>query len=153
MTRGTRDLAERSRYLLAAAVLLVGSLLYLARPTDPVAVAWLDRVGLGLLASALRATRQLVYLHAPLPAWLRGSVSDFSYAFAIGIVFGNGSRRMVALGFMLALGHEIAQGLGLTAGTFDVIDLAVLSGAFALALLLFRPRRLAAADRLGSLAI
>ncbi|HSO33994.1 MAG TPA: hypothetical protein VLT33_15780 [Labilithrix sp.] len=153
MSGGTRDLGERSRYLLAAAVLLVGSLLYLARPTDPVAVAWLDRIGLTLLASAVRATRQLVYLHVPLPAWLRGSVSDFSYAFAVGLVFASGSRRIIAVGFLVALGHEIAQGLGLTSGTFDVIDLAVLSGAFALALALFRPRHVAAPGRLGSIAI
>lgn len=48
---------------------------------------------------------------------------------------------MVALGFVVALGHEGAQGLGVVSGTFDVADLAVLLAAYALALLLFRPRR------------
>lgn len=121
-------------------MIFAGGLLYLARPTDPLAVTWLERSGLGSLAGAVRAARQLVYVHLPLPGWLRGSVSDFAYAFAIGILFGNGSPRMVALGFGLALAHEVAQGLGLASGTFDVIDLTVLAGAFLLALALFRPR-------------
>ena len=154
MKSAGRELRERSRYALAAVVLLVGSLLYLARPTDPAAVAWLDRVGLGLVAGAVRTTRHFVYEHVPLPGWLRGSVSDFTYAFAIGIIFGNGSRWMVALGFAIALGHEVAQGLGLVGGTFDAVDLGVLSAAFALAVLLFRPRRTSAASAsLGSIAI
>lgn len=140
MILGPRALAERTRYGLAAAVLLLGSLAYLARPTDPAAVGWLAHAGLGRLADAVHATRQYVYAHVPLPPWIRGSISDFSYAFAVGLVFGNGSERMLVLGFMLALAHEIAQGFGLTAGTFDVVDLAVLAAAYVLAVGLFRPR-------------
>lgn len=140
MIPGPRALRERTRYGLAAAVLLLGSLAYLARPTDPAAVAWLSHAGLGRLADAIHATRQCVYAHAPLPSWFRGSISDFSYAFAVGLVFGSGSRWMLALGFVLALAHEIAQGLGLTAGTFDVVDLTVLAAAYVLAVWLFRPR-------------
>jgi len=140
MTRRSRGLGEGARYALAAVVLFAGGLLYLARPTDPLAVTWLERSGLGSLAAAVRATRQLVHLLLPLPGWLRGTASDFAYAFAIGVVFGNGSPPMVALGFGLALAHEVAQGFGLASGTFDVIDLAVLAGAYLLALALFRPR-------------
>ncbi len=140
MIFGPRALRERTRYSLAAGVLLVGSVLYLARPTDPAAVAWLRGSHLGFLADAVHATRRFVYAHVPLPPRLRGSISDFSYAFAVGIVFGSGSRRMLALGFLLALAHEIAQFLGWTAGTFDVLDLAVLAAAYVLAVWLFRPR-------------
>ncbi len=135
-----RALRERTRYALAATVLLVGSLLYLARPADPAAVAWLERAGLGFFAAAVRATRQVVYAHVPLPPWLRGSASDAAYAFAVGLVFGGSSPRMFGLGFMLALAHEVAQGLGWTSGTFDVVDLAVLAAAYLLAVWLFRAR-------------
>ena len=153
MTCRTRQLRERSRYAVAAAVLVVGALFYLARPTDPAAVTWLERSGLGFLSGAVRATRHFVYTHVPLPGWLRGSAADFTYAFAIGIVFANGSRRMVALGFVVALGHEGAQGLGVVSGTFDIADLAVLLAAYALALLLFRPRRRPArGESLGAIA-
>ncbi len=38
MTGRTRELRERSRYAVAAAVLVVGALFYLARPTDRAAV-------------------------------------------------------------------------------------------------------------------
>jgi hypothetical protein len=144
MTGRARRLPERARFALAAAVLLAGGLLYLVRPTDPAAVRWLEQAHLGFLADAVRATRAFVYARAPLPGWLRGSASDFAYAFAIGIVFGNGSRRMVALGVAVALAHEMAQGLGVVGGTFDVVDLGVLTAAYALAILLFRPRDRAA---------
>jgi len=140
MTFEPRALRERTRYALAAGVLLVGSLLYLARPADPAAVAWLRRADLGFLAAAVRATRQVVYAHVPLPPWLRGSVSDAAYALAVGLVFGGGSRRMLGLGFVLALAHEGAQGLGWTSGTFDVVDLGVLAAAYLLAVWLFRAR-------------
>ena len=46
---------------------------------------------------------------------------------------------LVALGLCVALGHEVAQGLGLVAGTFDPRDLAVLFLSFVVAQVAFRP--------------
>jgi hypothetical protein len=136
-----RNIANaRLRYGIAAGTLLLGGLLYLARPTDPVALGWLDRAGLEGLAGGIRLARESVSLHVQLPAWFRGSASDFAYAFSLGVLLANAPRRVLALALIVVLGHEIAQGLGIVAGTFDVADLAVLCGAFALALFLFRPR-------------
>jgi hypothetical protein len=132
--------SARVRYGVAAAVLLLGGLVYLARPVEPVAIAWLDRAGLDSLARAVRSARHFASLHLHLPPWFRGSASDFAYAFSLGAILATAERRVVALGLVVVLGHEIGQGLGLVAGTFDVVDLVVLLAAFALALFLFRPR-------------
>ena len=121
-----------------AASLLVGGLLYLARPTDPAAFGWLDRAGLGPFAHLARALRHAVYAHLHLPAWLRGSASDVAYAFALGALLADAPRSIVALGLVVVLGHEVAQGLGLAAGTFDPSDLFVLFVSFVLAQVAFR---------------
>jgi hypothetical protein len=75
-----------------------------------------------------------------LPAWIRGSASDAAYAFSIGAVFADSRGATLAMAFVVALGHEVAQGLGLASGTFDVFDLVVLFAFFAFALFLFRAR-------------
>jgi hypothetical protein len=133
--------ASPTRVARAAALvaLLLGALAYLARPTDPAVVAWLDRAGAHHLAGLARALRHAVHAHVHLPTWLRGSASDAAYAFALGALLADAPRSIVALGFAVVLGHELAQGLGLAAGTFDPADLAVLSLSFLLAQVLFRP--------------
>jgi hypothetical protein len=138
--------ASPSRVARAAALvaLLLGALAYLARPTDSAAVAWLDRAGAHHLAELARALRHAVYAHVQLPTWLRGSASDAAYAFALGALLADAPRSIVALGVAVVLGHELAQGLGLAAGTFDLADLAVLSLSFLLAQVLFRPALLTA---------
>jgi hypothetical protein len=130
----------RARLAIAAGVLFVGGLVYLTRPTDPVAFAWLDRIGLEALADVLRLTRHVVSLHVSLPSWIRGSASDATYAFAIGAVFADSRGAALATAFIVAIGHELLQSVKLAPGTFDVFDLIALSASFALAILLFRAR-------------
>jgi hypothetical protein len=134
--------APRIRTARAAggAALLVGALLYLVRPTDPAAFGWLDRLGLHPLAQLARAARHAAYAHVHLPAWFRGSASDAAYAFALGALLADAPWAIAALGLVVVLGHETAQGLGLVAGTFDPRDLVVLFTSFALAQLALRPR-------------
>lgn len=127
----------RYRAEAATVVLVIGAALYLARPTDPAAVAWADGAGLHGLARATSQLRQTVFALAPAPSWLRGAASDFAYAFALGAVFAGARRTMLALGLAFALAHEVGQGLGLFAGTFDVLDLAVLATGFTAACALF----------------
>jgi hypothetical protein len=120
------------RVAVAACALLGGALVYLTRPVDPVAVAWLDGFGLHGVAALFREARAMVHASVTLPSWLRGSASDFAWAFALGIVLGRAPPRVRALGLALALAHEVAQLLRLVPGTFDPIDLAVLFCAFLL---------------------
>jgi hypothetical protein len=155
--RGVSRPASRSWLARTAAVvaLFFGGLLYLARPTDPAVFGWLDRVQLAGLAQTARALRHAVYAHVNLPGWFRGSASDFAYAFALGALLADAPRVIVALGIVVVLGHEIAQGLGLAAGTFDASDLVVLFLSFLLAQLAFRrialtPRRMPRSPRTSS---
>ena len=121
-----------------AAALVLGALLYLARPTDPAIFGWLDRVGLHPLAQLARALRHAVYAHLHLPAWFRGSASDVAYAFALGALLADAPPAIVGLGLFVVLGHEVAQGLGIVAGTFDIVDLALLFVSFVIAQVAFR---------------
>jgi len=132
--------APRIRLARASGVLalLVGGLLYLARPTDPAVFGWLDRAGLRTLAQLARALRHAVYAHVNLPAWFRGSASDVAYAFALGALLADAPKAIVALGLIVVLGHEVAQGLGLAAGTFDPSDLLLLFVSFVIAQVAFR---------------
>lgn len=122
-----------------AVALLVGALLYLARPTDPAFFGWLDCAGLAPLAQLARAVRESCYAYVHLPAWFRGSASDTAYAFALGALLADAPWAIVALGLVVVLGHETAQGLGLAAGTFDPGDLVVLFVSFVIAQVAFRP--------------
>jgi hypothetical protein len=119
--------------------LLLGALLYLVRPTDPAFFGWLDRARLHPLAQLARAARHAAYAHVHLPAWFRGSASDAAYAFALGALLADAPFAIVALGLVVVLGHETAQGLGLAAGTFDARDLVVLFASFVIAQVAFRP--------------
>jgi hypothetical protein len=139
---GMARVASRFRLARATGVLalLIGGLLYLARPTDPAVFGWLDRSGLHVLAQLARALRHAVYAHVHLPAWFRGSASDVAYAFALGALLADAPVAIVALGMLVVLGHEVAQGLGVAAGTFDPRDLGLLFVSFAFAQVALRPR-------------
>jgi len=126
----------------AGVALALGALLYFVRPTDPAVFGWLDRAGLHPLAQIARALRHAAYAHVHLPAWFRGSASDFAYAFALGALLADAPWLIVAIGMMVVLGHEVAQGLGFAAGTFDPRDLAVLFFSFTFAQIIFRPEAL-----------
>lgn len=126
----------------AGVALSLGALLYFVRPTDPAVFGWLDRAGLHPLAQIARGLRHAAYAHAHLPAWFRGSASDFAYAFALGALLADAPRVIVAIGLFVVLGHEVAQGLGIAAGTFDPRDLAILFSSFTFAQIIFRPEAL-----------
>jgi hypothetical protein len=136
MSRASRTRFARAT---AAVALLVGATLYLARPSDPAVFGWLDRAGLHPLAQLARAARHAVHAHVDLPAWFRGSASDAAYALALGALLADAPLAIVLLGLCVVLGHEIAQGLGLAAGTFDTGDLAVLFLSYVAAQVAFRP--------------
>jgi len=133
----------QKRYAVAAGVLLAGALVYLARPTDPAVFAWLDGVGLTVIADSLRAARASVHANVALPLMVRSFFSDAAWAFSLGTILADAPKALVAAGAAVAVGHEIAQGLGIVRGTFDVFDLVVLAVAFVVAVSLFRkPARL-----------
>jgi hypothetical protein len=136
------SVTARSRLAIGSACLALtgGALLYLTRQTDPAAVVWLDRAGLGAVAVLVRGARHVVHTNVHLPAWLRGSASDATFGFALGALLADAPRAIIALGLLVVLGHELAQGLGLAAGTFDVLDLVVLFASFVIASMTFRPR-------------
>jgi hypothetical protein len=129
----------QKRYVVAAGVLLAGAVAYLARPTDPAAFAWLDGVGLTSIADSLRGLRAFVHANAHLPVVVRSFFSDAAWAFSLGVILADAPKALLAAGAVVALGHEIAQGLGVVPGTFDVLDLFVLATAFIAAVVLFRP--------------
>ena len=116
----------------ALAVLLIGALFYFVRPTDPVAISWAEHAGLPGVAHLAHDLRAFAWSHAPVPGWLRGSASDFAYALALGILFTGASKRMLFVGLVAALAHELGQGLGWFTGTFDVTDVIVLTIGYAL---------------------
>jgi hypothetical protein len=136
MSRSARPRLARAA---ALGALLLGALSYLARPTDPAVVGWFDRAHLAPVAWLARALRHAVYTHVHLPAWFRGSASDAAYAFALGALLSDAPRSIVALGLIVVLGHEVAQGLGLASGTFDPHDLVVLLVSYIFAQVVFRP--------------
>lgn len=128
------------RWLVAVAVLAAGAALYLTRANDPVVVEWLDDVGLPSVAGSLRVARVFVHAHVSVPSAVRSFFSDAAWAFAFGTILADAPRAILALGSVVLVGHELAQGLGLVAGTFDLVDLVVLGGGFVTAVALFRPR-------------
>jgi hypothetical protein len=113
--------------------MLLGVLPYLARGTDPAIVGWFDGLGLSSLAGLTRVARQTVHAHVHLPGWFNGAASDAAFAFALGALLADAPFAIVVLGLFVVLGHEVAQGLGLVAGTFDVGDLVVLVTSFIVA--------------------
>lgn len=115
-----------------SAVLLASALFYFVRPVDSVAVSWAEHAGLHRLAELAHDLRAIAWSHAPIPGWFRGSASDFGYALALGLVFRGANNSMLVFGLIAALGHELGQGLGWFAGTFDVMDLVVLMIGYAI---------------------
>ncbi|MDB4942865.1 MAG: hypothetical protein JWP97_2399, partial [Labilithrix sp.] len=129
-----------ARWLAAGGALLVGGLLYLGGPRDPAAVSWAAHAGLVGFAHGVTELRHAVFAAVAAPAWLRGSASDLAYAFALGAIFSGTGARMLAAGLAFALAHEAGQAAGVFEGTFDVVDLCVLTAGFLGAAFLFRPR-------------
>lgn len=118
---------------IALGILLVGSLSYLARGTDPEAFRWLSAAGAGAVARGLHDLRVLVSGALQLPGWFLGGFADFTYAFALGAWFARAPFRTRSLAFVFALGHELLQGAHLVPGTFDPWDVVVLTTGFLLA--------------------
>jgi hypothetical protein len=128
----------RGHIVAAIASLAFGAVVYLARPSDPVAIGWAHDVGFETLARATEHTRHFVSSSVHLPAWFRGSASDAAFGFALGASMARASRALVVAGMFVVVGHELGQGLKLFAGTFDPLDLVVLVTSYLIALASFR---------------
>lgn len=129
---------KRLHVLHVALPVIAGGWLYVQfRATDHLLFSWLDRLGLSPAVAWLRAaTRGL----APTSEWLLYSLPDglWLYAFAFTLAYtwrepGTEARCWRALPLALGLGSELAQGLGLLEGTFDVADALTYVAAFVLA--------------------
>jgi hypothetical protein len=129
---------KRRHVAAAIASLALGTLVYLARPSDPVAIGWAHDLGFEALARATQHARQLVSASIHLPAWFRGSASDAAFGFALGSAMARASRGFVVAGMFVVVGHELGQGLKIFAGTFDPIDLVALVTSYLIALASFR---------------
>jgi len=141
--RVPRDVRSRlvrieRRHIIAALVFLAGALVYLTRSRDAVIVDWIDRTGAHSIASWLVRERIMIHHSLPLPGWFNGAAADAAYSFALGCVVARASRLVRGCGLLVAVGHEVAQGMDLVPGTFDPADLVVLALTFVLALRLFR---------------
>lgn len=118
----------RRRYhaLAACSALLVGGVLYAARPAHIVLFDWLDALGFAVLLGPTRAALDV----SSLPDWLVYSVPDgcwaFAFAMALALVWLDHPRARcasVAVALAVGLGHELAQLAGWLPGTFDTTDL------------------------------
>jgi len=112
----------------------------LARPRGLVAFAWVDAVGLGGVLAALRAA--VAPLASSLPSFVRFSVPDGLWAFAftramVLVWSGTWSRKSapwILLAPVVAIGSELGQAMHVVPGTFDIVDLVVVTLGSALAL-------------------
>ncbi len=133
-----RPSSKNLRNFAAILALAVGTVPYFLRATEPAALRWADDAGLVRLAALVRTSRHAARTLVHAPAWLLGSLSDAAWAFALGAFLSDAPPAVLTVGFALAIGHELGQGAGLFSGTFDPIDLVVLSISYAAALAAFR---------------
>jgi len=120
--------------------LCVGGLIYLLwRAESLLMFGWVDAVG---GTEALRAARLWASpAGAYLPDWVAYSIPDAVWVYACTTHFcaiWRRVRHVVAhawrsIGWVLGFGGEVGQGLGFVPGTFDWVDLALVSAAAALA--------------------
>lgn len=110
--------------------------------SDVPIVGWLARAG---ATDAARATVG----RAPVPRAIAGALPDLAWAWAFGaavsLVWRSQPARAaapwLAAGALAAIGTEAAQGVGLVAGTFDVVDVAAIAVGYALGAVVARRRR------------
>lgn len=121
------------------APLALGAALYLLLREDDIALfRWVEALGGGPLLGAMRgATHGLA---AFVPRFVLGSFPDGAWAFAFGAAMalvwraerGTLSARVwLALGFVVAVGIEAGQGLGVVPGVFDPLDLLAIALGYA----------------------
>ena len=118
---------SRLPFGLAAAALLVGAASYLVRPSEIAIFGWpLVSGPLGSVRAAAAPLRGVV------PAAVLGVLPDVAWAVALALILTRlrASAGWLTAGFALCAGWEIAQGLRLVAGTFDVADLVASSAAY-----------------------
>lgn len=114
--------------------LLVGGAIYLlARPDGLRMFAWADALGAGGALHGARASTAA--LASAMPAWVKWSLPDALWAFALMRVFcilwksrltGDSAPWLVGAA-VIALGSEVGQALHVVPGTFDPLDLWLLS--------------------------
>lgn len=122
--------------------LIIGGLLYIIfRDKGLIMFAWFDIVG---LIDTINLTRQLtIAYHDMLPTWTTFSLPNalWTYSLTMFMVinwrhrFDKSSAVWILLGPTIAISSELAQGLGVLNGTFDMIDLLLCTGASILAII------------------
>ena len=133
--RAARDVALRVVLPLA-----LGAALYLLLRDDDIALfRWVEALGGGSLLGGVRGvTRGLAGF---VPRAFLGSFPDGAWAFAFGAAMAlvwraergtAAARGWLAVGFVVAVGIELGQGLGVVPGTFDPLDLAAIAIGYAL---------------------
>ena len=145
-----RGLLRENRWFFCTDVgapLMVGGLIYLLwRAESLVMFQWVDALGGTEVLRACRAWASPV--RSFIPEWVAYSIPDAMWVYACTAHFGviwrgvSGwySRVWRWLGWVLAFGGELGQGLGLVPGTFDWMDLLLVSVAAACAALRLRGR-------------
>ena len=111
------------------------------RPNDVRVFSWLTALGLNHAVEALHWVA--VPLADRVPYWVRGSGSDFAWAYAFGaslsLVWRRSSASLAAwvwfcLGGAVTAGLELAQAFRVIEGRFDPLDLLVMLAGFGFAL-------------------
>lgn len=115
-----------------------GALLYVGfRAEHLVGWRWADAIGLG---AAARSLRDLLRIGPELPAWVRFTLPDALWVYALTFVIARLQRgatpaeraAWLATAFALGPGAELGQAAALVPGTFDPADLIATLVAFAL---------------------
>lgn len=119
----------------------VGALIYLLfRSPDLLVFDWAEQVG---LAAPLSSVRDFTLpARSVLPSWFVFSVPDGLWVYgltaAMALIWGGhisvDALPWLASGLVLGGGGELGQMPGLVPGTFDLVDLVMVVGAFVLAL-------------------
>lgn len=139
--------AQRSRWVaivLGVVALALGALIYARYRSEIAAEGWLRDAGLGALPRALRqASRALPALPRRLVEILPDGLFAFAASGLLAALWWEPRRARtiaVVVGALFATAYEIAQGLGLAPGTFDVADVVAALLGSSLAWLLVRER-------------
>lgn len=123
--------------------LLLGSLIYIAFRSERLRMfGWFDNFGISKWVLSLRAI--INPYQSNFPDWVYYSLPDglWVYAFASAyLILWRNDLRAVRFWLLLPLVFgclaELAQGMGIVRGTFDLIDLSVCSIALLLSILIF----------------
>ncbi len=121
--------------------LFVGGFIYiLFRNESLIMFDWFDKLG---LLEPIKELREIINPIKPYMAnWIYFSLADglWTYAFTSAfLLFGDRNRYWLALPFLLSIGVEMLQYLGLFKGTYDPLDLLFCVIGYVLPFIVFKP--------------